>query len=587
MPFRVVFLFCCNLIWFYPSTGQSVRHLDTVHQLDTPPSKEAWSQRATWLRERIRFSNGLLPLAPVPGTVTWSEPLQEEGYSVQAVTIETHPGFYLTGSLFLPQARAERLPAILMPHGHWSEGRFQDSDLASVPGRAITFARMGYAVLTYSMVGYNETADFIPHRFDSPAYQLWGFSVSGLQLWNSMSALEFLAGLPFVDPERIGMTGASGGGTQTFLLSAIDTRIAVSVPVNMISAHFQGGCICENGPLIRHDANNIEIGALTAPRAQLMVSTSGDWTLNTPEVEFPAMKAYYAFFDASEKITNRHFNYPHNYNQSTREAVYTWFNYWLKGDSSAVPEPAFTVPFPEKMQAAFPTQPATVEELFDHVRSEQKHHISVYDPLQPGQLQDYLSVYAPLLKQTLYVAPDAFPIAPSGPDSVHRDTIRVQIQFSRQDSLDSDSTFHVVLSTPTPIPDSLLYQTTYNPTQPQIHVAEIKTWIDHIQALYPGVPLEVVAPEGTGPITALALSLLDKPVAVARLDFAHRGFDADADFLEALYIPLLRSAGDLRTAIALQPPEKLTISNLDDGSLHRWIAAIYQKHSDTHTLVWD
>ena len=90
----------------------------------------------------------------------------------------------------------------------------------------------------------------------------------GLQLWDSIRAVDFLTSLPDVDPNRIAATGASGGGTQTFLLMAVDQRIKVAAPVNMISASMQGG-VCENAPNLRvggdDDTSNMVIAALMAP----------------------------------------------------------------------------------------------------------------------------------------------------------------------------------------------------------------------------------------------------------------------------------------------------------------------------------
>ena len=156
-----------------------------------------------------------------------------------------------------------------------------------------------------------------------------------LQLWNAIRAVDFLETLPDVDTDRIGCTGASGGGTQTFMLTAIDDRIKVSAPVNMISAHMQGGCLCENAPNLRVDISNIEIGALMAPKPLLLVSATGDWTKNTPTVEYPAIRSVYAHFDAEDKVHEVQIDADHNYNKDSREAVYAWFGKWFLGEEDA------------------------------------------------------------------------------------------------------------------------------------------------------------------------------------------------------------------------------------------------------------
>jgi dienelactone hydrolase len=154
----------------------------------------------------------------------------------------------------------------------------------------------------------------------------------GLQTWNSIRALDFLESLPDADAKRLACTGESGGGTQTFMLGAIDTRLAAQAPVVMVSHSMQGGCLCENAPGLRLDYSNMEIAAAAAPRPQLLVAATGDWTRATLEVEGPSLEKIYRLFNAPEKLKYVVFDYNHNYNRTSREAVYEFFGRVLLND---------------------------------------------------------------------------------------------------------------------------------------------------------------------------------------------------------------------------------------------------------------
>jgi hypothetical protein len=162
---------------------------------------------------------------------------------------------------------------------------------------------------------------------------LWSFGPLGLQLWNSIRAVDFLQSLPDVDADKIAMTGESGGGTQTFLATAVDERIRYSVPVNMISAIMQGGSPCENAPGLRLGTSNLEIGALMAPRPMLMIAATGDWTRNTPREEYPALRSIYELYDKAAELETIQIDAPHNYNQQSREAMYRFFGKRVLGDA--------------------------------------------------------------------------------------------------------------------------------------------------------------------------------------------------------------------------------------------------------------
>ncbi len=298
---------------------------------------EEWNRRAAQLRRQVLFSAGLLPLpekSPLnPRLGQW---IDHDDHSVVSVLLETYPGYFLGGNLYRPRSgEGRKHPAVVSPHGHWRYGRFENSELNSVPSRAINLARQGYVVFAYDMVGWNDTMQ-APHAFAGPREELWLVGTLGLQLWNSIRVVDYLASLPDVDATRIGVTGASGGATQAFLLAAVDDRIAYSAPVNMVSFQMQGGSPCENAPLLRIGTNNVELAAVFAPKPQLLVAATGDWTVHVPTREFPAVQGIYRMLGAAGNFGVSQFDSPHNYHRESREAVYRFFGEHILGE----PDPA-------------------------------------------------------------------------------------------------------------------------------------------------------------------------------------------------------------------------------------------------------
>ena len=334
---------------------RSLRHGSMYYTFPAYRNKTAWLTRAAYLRQHILVSLGLWPMPekePLNAQVFGR--MEYEGYTIEKVYFESYPGFYVTGNLYRPRGKDGPFPGIICPHGHWKHGRLEHSEDGSVPGRCINFARQGYVAFAYDMIGYNDSFQ-LEHHGGSLWQALWGISRMGLQLWNSIRSVDFITSLEDVDADRIGCTGASGGGTQAYALMAVDERIKVAAPVCMVSSIYQGGCVCENGPNLRLDTFNTELAALMAPRPLLLVGVTGDWTQHTPEVEYPAIRSIYRLFDAEDKVDYAYFDVGHNYNKDTREAVYTWFGRWLLGITDEdqlkeqVEEQPFTVPPKEQM----------------------------------------------------------------------------------------------------------------------------------------------------------------------------------------------------------------------------------------------
>ncbi len=382
--------FCCAVLAQIPT--QDLRNTDipgtnTHFSMPAYASLAEWEARRLSLRKQILSAAGLLPLperSPLKSEVFGR--IERQDYAIEKVLLETWPGYYLGGNLYRPLKRSGRVPAVLNPHGHFVYGRLEHQPQASGPALAISLARQGYVVLAYDMVGYNDTLQ-TPHTFGGEREQLWSFSPLGLQLWNSIRAADFLESLKEVDPKRILVTGASGGATQAFLLAAVDDRIAASAPVCMISASMQGGCVCENAPGLRVGSFNVEFASLAAPRPMVVVSATGDWTKDVPREELPAIRRIYELYGKPGNLEGAHFDAGHNYNQASREAVYSFFGRLLQGwpADQAVKEGSVQVePLADMLALENRTLPAgalTYEGLFESWKGASRRQAeSITDP---------------------------------------------------------------------------------------------------------------------------------------------------------------------------------------------------------------
>jgi dienelactone hydrolase len=515
------------------------RTLDDHFAPPAVTSKAAWDARAGWLREQVLASAGLLPLpekTPL-GPEIFAEIVHDD-YRVAKVYFESLPGFFVTGNLYRPIG-AGPFPAILSPHGHWAYGRLENTDINSVPGRAINLARQGFVVFTYDAIGYNDSRQ-LPHTFDGRRERLWGLSLGGLQLWNSIRSIDFLETRPEVRRDAIGATGESGGGTQTFLVAAVDRRIQVAAPVNMISLQMQGGCLCENLPGLRLDATNVEIAGTIAPRPLLMVSATGDWTRATLKEEYPAMRRIYGLFDAGTRVEAVQFDAPHNYNRDSREAVYAWMARWLQHAPADMkrPERSFTVdPLPDLLvfhQRPLPATAVTAAQLTENWIAAAKRQMVTADPAARQSALRHALGFAPVSPPAAggSIANRTVLLAGSDPELERRATQRgLQVRhvtFTPYDSAAAAKVRHFE---------------TYNRTAAAQQVADIVT---AAQAA-PGAILVATREYGLAGLLASAMT----PLSRAILDIGDFDPSSDDDFLARLYIPGLRRAGDLATALSM------------------------------------
>lgn len=287
---------------------------------------KTWEARKAVLRRQILVSAGLWPLLPRgPVPVHRFGRIAKGPYVVEKLALETLPGFLVGANLYMPAKLQRSAPAVLVAHGHWKYGRTHHAEDYSVPALCANLAAQGFVVLAWDMVGYEDTRQ-LPHNFgDTPEELAWLFTPFSLQLWNAIRALDFVESLPEVNRFQIGMTGTSGGGTQTYLLAAIDERIRAAAPGGMVSATFQGDDVCEMARGLRVGTNNLELTSLIAPRHLLLVAATGDWTRNTLKVELPAIRSVYALYRQERRASAVMIDAGHNSNRESREAVYAFF----------------------------------------------------------------------------------------------------------------------------------------------------------------------------------------------------------------------------------------------------------------------
>lgn len=365
---------------------EPLKDLNGYFPFEVPESPAAWDERAEELRRRVLVANGLWPLPPrTPLNAVIHGKVERDGFTVERVYFESQPGLYVTGMLFRPSEGEGPFPAVLSPHGHGGrlqdagpekilqqirngEEKFEASGRFPKLARCAQLARMGCVTFIYDMIGYADNTQLsydLAHRFAKQRPEMegredWGLfstqaelrmqSIFGLQTWNSIRALDFLCSLPDVDASRVGVTGGSGGGTQTIILCAIDPRPIVAFPQGMVSTAMQGGCTCENCSLLRVGTGNVELAALFAPRPQAMTAAN-DWTKEMMTKGYPELQQLYRMLGHPEKVDcNPYLHFPHNYNYVTRAHMYDWFNEYLGlGIEAPIVEQDYALLSPEEL----------------------------------------------------------------------------------------------------------------------------------------------------------------------------------------------------------------------------------------------
>ena len=322
-----------RVLGFRPDDDRLIitRHTGTRFPITRFHSRKEVEARREALRFNLRMAAGLYPWPEKTPLHTRIEDVgQYEGYSVKKIMFESYPGMWSTGNLYLPSPMPKKAPAVLNVIGHWAEQRLTRMDTADYPQQLANFARMGFICLATDMIGMVDSRQ-VSHHYGRDEKELWLSNGLGIQLWNNIRALDLLCSMPEVDAENIGMTGASGGGSQTLFLALLDERVKAAAPINMISLHMQGGCTCENAPGLRIHTDNVEMCAMIAPRPLFLAGSDGDWTQNLQTAEYPAMLETYRLYGAEDMVEHFYQHAPHQYNEKTRHRVYRFFARHLMG----------------------------------------------------------------------------------------------------------------------------------------------------------------------------------------------------------------------------------------------------------------
>ncbi len=415
-----------SLVRAEDSRLQAPKDLNGYFPFNPPSSLSEWDARKDYVRRQILVAEGLWPMpTKTPLNAVVHGKVEGDGFTVEKVYFESAPGFFVTGSLWKPKVIKGKVPGVMFAHGHWKDARLSIETDAKVRAEiaaggerferggksifqslCIQLARMGCVVWQWDMLSDSDSVQFsrdVVHAFAKQRPEMntaenWGLyspqaeahlqSIMGLQTWNAVRGLDFLLSQPEVDPERTAITGASGGGTQTMLLAAIDDRIKLSFPCVMVSTAMQGGCTCENTSLLRINTGNVEFAGLFAPKPQGM-NTANDWTKEMATKGFPDLQKLYTTFGKKDNVfLLRGEHFPHNYNAVTRSAFYTFVNKHFKlGQETPVIEKDFepltkeqlTV-WDEKHPAPKAADPEFERKLLKYMAADAEKLLSEADP---------------------------------------------------------------------------------------------------------------------------------------------------------------------------------------------------------------
>jgi dienelactone hydrolase len=333
---------------------------------DGPPtSRRDWEARRKRLREVMSAAMGSFPDKPCDLEPKTAGTLKRDGYRIEKLLFQSRPDVWVTANAYVPEGAKGKLPAVLAVHGHWAGARRDPV----VQARCLGLVKLGYFVLAVDAFGSGERyTKPAPGTYHGALYgsTLWpaGLTLLGCQVYDNRRAVDYLLTREEVDPDRLGITGASGGGNQTMYAGALDERLRVVVPVCSVGTYqaylHAACCVCEVLPGALRFAEEGDVLSLVAPRALLVISATQDayqFSVGEAEKSVARARPVFRLLGAEARLKHATFESPHAYNQAMREAMYGWMSLWLKGegDGKPIPEPKHEVEKPDDL-AVFPDE---------------------------------------------------------------------------------------------------------------------------------------------------------------------------------------------------------------------------------------
>ena len=345
---------------FVQQQGRDLRNHDTA-----PATKADWEQTRSKLRANLLEAWGGFPEVPCPLEPRSLGEIKRDGYRVEKIVFQTLPGVWMTTNAYIPEpisgaaSLPNKLPAVLCVHGHWA-GAKQDPVVQS---RCIGLAKLGFFVLCVDAFGAGERG--VGKKLGEYHGEMTGATLlpigrplSGIQVYENMRAVDYLRSRVEVDPDRIGITGASGGGNQSMYAGAFDERFRCVVPtcsVGNYQAYLSAACcMCEVVPGALKFTEEGDVLSLAATRGLMVTSATQDafqFSVGEAKKSFERVASIAKLFDSTQ-IKHTIIESPHHYNQPMREAMYGWMTLHLKGQGEGTPisEPEIKTEDPETIR---------------------------------------------------------------------------------------------------------------------------------------------------------------------------------------------------------------------------------------------